>query len=143
MTTPSGGRREWVTEHMDRYLATDGEDGHLWRDGIPTLLLTTTGRKSGKVTATPLIYGQDDDNYMVVGSRGGAPSHPQWYLNLSADSGVQVQVKADKFNAQARTATPEEKPRLWEIMAKIYPPYDEYQGRTDREIPVIILERVP
>lgn len=143
MTTPNSGRREWVTEHMDRYLATGGEDGHLWRDGIPTLLLTTTGRKSGKVTTTPLIYGQDGDNYMVVGSRGGAPSHPQWYLNLSADSGVQVQVKADKFNARARTASPEEKPRLWGIMAKIYPPYDEYQGRTDREIPVIILERAP
>jgi deazaflavin-dependent oxidoreductase (nitroreductase family) len=128
---------------MDRYLATDGEDGHLWRDGIPTLLLTTTGSKSGKATTTPLIYGQDGDNYMVIGSRGGAPSHPQWYLNLSADSGVQVQVKADKFNARARTASPEEKPRLWGIMAKIYPPYDEYQGRTDREIPVIILERAP
>jgi deazaflavin-dependent oxidoreductase (nitroreductase family) len=128
---------------MDRYLATGGEDGHLWRDGIPTLLLTTTGRKSGKVTTTPLIYGQDGDNYMVVGSRGGAPSHPQWYLNLSADSGVQVLVTADKFNARARTANSEEKPRLWELMAKIYPPYDDYQGRTDREIPVIILERVP
>lgn len=141
MTTPSSGRRGWVQEHMDRYLATNGEDGHLWRDGIPTLLLTTTGRKSGKATTTPLIYGQDGDRYMVVGSRGGAPDHPQWYLNLSADSSVQVQVKADKFSAQARTATPDEKPRLWEIMAKVYPPYNEYQGRTDREIPVIILER--
>ena len=141
MTTPSSGRRGWVQEHMDRYLATNGEDGHLWRDGIPTLLLTTTGRKSGKATTTPLIYGQDGDRYMVVGSRGGAPDHPQWYLNLSADSSVQVQVKADKFSAQARTATPDEKPRLWEIMAKVCPPYNEYQGRTDREIPVIILER--
>jgi deazaflavin-dependent oxidoreductase (nitroreductase family) len=142
MTTPSGGRREWVQEHLERYLATGGEDGHLWRDGIPTLLLTTTGRKSGKATTTPLIYGQDGDRYMVVGSRGGAPDHPQWYLNLSADPSIEVQVKADKFTARARTATPDEKPRLWEIMAKIYPPYNEYQGRTDREIPVIILERV-
>ena len=142
MTTPSSGRREWVQEHLERYLATGGEDGHLWRDGIPTLLLTTTGRKSGKATTTPLIYGQDGDKYMVVGSRGGAPNHPQWYLNLSADPGVEVQVKTDKFAATARTATPDEKPRLWEIMAKIYPPYNEYQGRTEREIPVIILERV-
>jgi deazaflavin-dependent oxidoreductase (nitroreductase family) len=141
MTTPSGGRREWVQEHMDRYLATNGKDGHLWRNGIPTLLLTTTGRKSGNATTTPLIYGRDGDRYMVVGSRGGAPTHPQWYLNLSADSSVQIQVEAEKFSASARTASPDEKPRLWEIMAQVYPSYNEYQEKTDRDIPVIILER--
>jgi deazaflavin-dependent oxidoreductase (nitroreductase family) len=126
---------------MDRYLATNGKDGHLWRNGIPTLLLTTTGRKSGNATTTPLIYGRDGDRYMVVGSRGGAPTHPQWYLNLSADSSVQIQVEAEKFSASARTASPDEKPRLWEIMAQVYPSYNEYQEKTDRDIPVIILER--
>ncbi len=140
MTTANPGRRDWVDEHMDRYLASDGEDGHEWR-GYPTLLLTTTGRHSGKPTTTPLIYGEEGGLYLVVASRGGAPTHPQWYLNLTASAEVRVKVKADKFGAKARAATPEEKPALWELMAKIYPPYVEYQAKTTREIPVVIIER--
>ncbi len=140
MTTPGSGRPSWVLEHLERYLATDGEDGHLWR-GVPTLLLTTNGRKSGRSITTPLIYGVHEGRCIVVASRGGAPDHPQWYYNLSANPSVHVQVAADKFDATARTAGPDEKPELWQLMAGIYPPYDDYQAKTEREIPVVILER--
>ncbi len=140
MTTAGSGKPEWVLDHLRRYQETDGEDGHIWR-GYPTLLLTTTGRKSGAEITTPLIYGEHEGRYLIVASRGGAPEHPQWYRNLSADSSVGVQVKGDKFKAVASTANAEEKPALWRLMAEIYPPYDEYQARTEREIPVVILER--
>ncbi len=132
--------RDWVAEHIKRYVATNGEDGHLWRD-VPTLLLTTRGRRSGKLRRTALIYGQDGDRYLIVASKGGAPQHPLWYENLSAEPTVEVQVKADKFRARARTAGPDEKARLWPIVTRIWPAYDEYQTKTDRDIPVIILER--
>jgi deazaflavin-dependent oxidoreductase (nitroreductase family) len=126
-------------EHVDRYLATDGEEGHDW-NGTQTLLLTTTGRRSGRQRQLPLIYGRHGDDYLVVASRGGAPKHPGWYLNLDASPEVEIQVKGDKMRAHARTATPEEKPELWSIMTKEWPAYDEYQERTDREIPVVVLE---
>ena len=130
----------WVAEHTRRYVETNGEDGHLWR-GVPTLLLTTRGRRSGKLRRTALIYGHDGDRYLVVASKGGAARHPDWYLNLVADPSVRVQVGPDKFAARATTARPEEKARLWRVMTKIWPAYDEYQTRTRREIPVVILER--
>jgi deazaflavin-dependent oxidoreductase (nitroreductase family) len=130
----------WITEHMNRYLETNGEDGHDWR-GVTTLLLTTTGRKTGEPLQLPLIYGMDGDRYLVVASKGGAPKHPAWYLNLVADPDVEVQVKADKFKAKARTATPVEKPPLWAKMAALFPNYTEYQSRAGREIPVVILTR--
>jgi len=135
--SPSG----WVKSHIQEYVETDGEKGHQWR-GVTTLLLTTRGRKSGKLHRTALIYGQDGDKYMVVASAGGAPKHPNWYLNLVDNPEVEVQVGADKFKARARTAAPEEKPRLWQIMAKLFPNYTEYQTKTIRQIPVVILERV-
>jgi deazaflavin-dependent oxidoreductase (nitroreductase family) len=127
-------------EHVDRYRATDGEEGHDWQ-GTHTLILTTKGRHSGEQRSTPLIYGQHGDDYLVVASKGGAPKHPGWYLNLSENPEVEVQVKGDRFPARARTATPEEKPELWKIMTEQWPAYDEYQQRSDREIPVVVLER--
>jgi deazaflavin-dependent oxidoreductase (nitroreductase family) len=127
-------------EHVDRYRATDGQEGHDWQ-GTHTLILTTKGRHSGEQRSTPLIYGQHGDDYLVVGSQGGAPKHPGWYLNLSDNPEVEVQVKGDRFTARARTATPEEKPELWKIMTEQWPAYDEYQQKTDREIPVVVLER--
>jgi len=127
-------------EHVDRYRATDGEEGHDWQ-GTHTLILTTKGRHSGERRSTPLIYGQHGDDYLVVASKGGAPKHPGWYLNLSENPEVEVQVKGDRFSARARTATPEEKPELWKIMTEQWPAYDEYQQRSDREIPVVVLER--
>lgn len=130
----------WQQEHARRYIETNGADGHTW-NGVPTLLLTTTGRRSGQSHTTPLIYGKDGDRYLVVGSRGGAPRHAQWYLNLVANPQVQLQVMADRFPARARPAAPEEKPALWKIMTAIWPAYDEYQGKTKRDIPVVIFER--
>jgi deazaflavin-dependent oxidoreductase (nitroreductase family) len=131
----------WQAEHARRYIETNGEDGHIW-NGVPTLLLTTTGQRSGQSYTTPLIYGQEGDRYVIVASRGGAPQHPQWYRNLVAQPDVGVQVLADRFRARARTASPEEKPDLWKLMTGIWPAYDEYQARTTREIPVVILERM-
>ncbi|MFW6174949.1 MAG: nitroreductase family deazaflavin-dependent oxidoreductase [Chloroflexota bacterium] len=130
---------DWVAKHTREYVEPDGEKGHEW-NGVRTLVLTTTGRKSGDKRRNALIYGEDGDNYVVVASKGGAPNHPHWYLNLVADPHVHVQVGSEKFNAIARTATPEEKPRLWRMMAEIWPKYDEYQAKTDRDIPVVILE---
>jgi deazaflavin-dependent oxidoreductase (nitroreductase family) len=131
---------DWRQAHMQKYLETDGREGHIW-NGVPTLLLTTTGRRSGEEHTTPLIYGRDGDRYLVVASRGGAPRHPQWYLNLVEHPEVRVQVEADRFRARARAATPEEKPALWQRMVEIFPNYAEYQTRTSREIPVVIIER--
>ena len=127
-------------EHVDRYVATDGEDGHEW-EGTQTLLLTTTGRRSGEPRVQPLIYGTSGDDYLVVASKGGAPQHPAWYLNLEANPDVEVQVKGEKFKAHARTAGPDEKAKLWPIMTKEWPSYDDYQQKTDRDIPVVVLER--
>ena len=132
----------WVARHIRRYLDSDGADGHEWRPGVYTLLLTTRGRRSGRLRRTALIYGRDGDRYLVVASKGGARTHPLWYLNLTADPEVQVQVGAEKFTARACTAGAEEQPRLWRLMAEIWPDYDHYQRRTSREIPVVILERV-
>ncbi len=130
----------WQRDHVRRYVASDGADGHVW-NGVPTLLLTTRGRRSGQARRTPLIYGQDGDRYVVVASKGGSPQHPLWYRNLLAEPTVAVQVGADRFTARARTATPAEKQRLWPVMTGIWPAYDEYQTKTDREIPLVVLER--
>ena len=138
---PAEPKTDWVREHVARYVATDGESGHDWR-GTTTLLLTTVGRRSGKPHRTALIYGQDGDRYVVVASKGGHPRHPWWYENLVAHPEVRVQVWGDVFQARARTAGFEERPRLWELMTERWPAYDDYQARTDREIPVVVLERL-
>lgn len=138
----------WVRDHLARYIASDGADGYLWDASlaggegmIPTLLLTTKGRKTGAPLTMPLIFCETDGGYAVIASKGGAPAHPAWYLNLQADPHVHVQVKADKFQATARTANPQERAALWQKMVAIYPLYDKYQASTEREIPVVILER--
>ena len=131
----------WVAAHIRRYVESDGRRGHRW-SGVHTLLLTTRGRKSGKLRRTALIYGRDGDRYLVVGSVGGAERHPSWYVNLVETPEVEVQVGADKFTARASTATPGEKPTLWRLMASMWPDYDRYQARTKRDIPVVILERL-
>lgn len=125
-------------EHIRRYRETDGEEGYLW-NGVPTLLLTTTGRRTGEPRTSALIFGRDGDDYLVVASMGGMPQHPAWYLNLTANPQVEIQVRADRMSAQARTAASDEKPRLWQIMRDLWPNYDEYQSRTNREIPVVVL----
>src|SRR3954451_19633119 len=99
-------------EHVERYRATDGEEGHDWQEGTSILLLTTTGRKSGEQRTMPLIYGRSGDSYLVVASKGGSDAPPAWYLNLEADPEVEIQVKGDKMKARARDAAPDEKPEL-------------------------------
>ncbi len=127
-------------EHVERYQATGGAEGHEWQ-GTVTLLLTTKGRKSGEQRTTPLIYQEHDGNYLVVASKGGADEPPAWYLNLQADPTATVQVKEDVFEARSRDASPDEKPDMWAKMTAAWPAYDEYQEKTDRPIPVVVLER--
>lgn len=126
-------------EHIRRYEETDGAVGHEW-NGATCLVLTTQGRRTGQPRKFALIYARDGDDLLVVASKGGAPTHPGWYLNLTANPDVQVQVLGDRFGARARTASAEEKPRLWKIVTERWPNYDVYTTRTDREIPVVILE---
>lgn len=128
-------------EHVDRYRATDGEEGHEWQ-GTTAALLTTTGHKSGEQRTTPLIYGKHGEDHLLVASKGGADEPPAWYRNLKANPEAELQVKGDRFKVHARDATPEEKPELWKQMTSQWPAYDDYQKKTDREIPVVVLERV-
>ncbi|WP_367048025.1 nitroreductase family deazaflavin-dependent oxidoreductase [Streptomyces sp. Je 1-332] len=128
-------------EHVERYVATDGEEGHDWQN-TTVLILTTIGRKSGEQRSTPLIYQPYGDDVLVVASNGGADQPPLWYRNIEANPEVQVQVKSDRYTARARTAGPDEKPDMWRTMAATWPAYDDYQRKTDREIPVVVLERV-
>lgn len=131
----------WVAKHIKEYVESGGEKGHRWR-GVPTLLLTTRGRKTGLLRRTALIYGRDGDSYVVVASIGGAPQHPKWYLNLLADPEVRLQVGSEVMAGRARTAEGEEKTRLWREMARIWPQYDKYQAKTDRQIPVVVIDPV-
>jgi deazaflavin-dependent oxidoreductase (nitroreductase family) len=148
-TNKSTDLPSWIKNHIDRYVATDGVDGYLWdatlgggKGMVPTLLLTTVGRKSGRTLTLPLIFGRSGPNYVVVASKGGAPAHPAWYLNLQATPKVQVQVKAEKFTALAHTADAAERAVLWPKMVEIYGPYAQYQTKTDRQIPIVVLTPV-
>jgi deazaflavin-dependent oxidoreductase (nitroreductase family) len=137
---------DWITDHVRRYRESNGADGHMWNPPtggkpVPTLLLTTKGRKSNQRLTLPLIYGKTPDGYAIVASKGGAPAHPAWYLNLSADPNVDVQVGPEKFAARARTITGPERAALWKQMAGVWPAYDDYQRNTKREIPMVVLER--
>ena len=136
----------WIAKHRELYLK-DGEAGHLWDSSavggpgpLPTLLLTTQGRKSGNESIMPLLYGKVDGGYAIIASKGGAPKHPGWFHNLKAQGEVKVQVAKDVFQAQARVADGAERQAIWDQMAKMYPPYVDYQDRTERQIPVIVLE---
>ncbi len=128
----------WQRDHIARYVASGGTQGHLWR-GVPTLLLVTLGRRTGKARRTPLIYGRDGDRYLVVASNGGSTDPPEWYRNLVADPRVRIQVGADVFDGTAQAADPVEKARLWPVMTALWPAYDDYQARTTREIPVVVI----
>lgn len=128
-------------EHVDRYRETDGEEGYAWQRGTTILLLTTRGRRSGAERTTPLIFRPHGDDYLVVASRGGTDAPPGWYLNLQAEPDVQVQIRGEVFRARARDATPDEQPQMWREMAEVWPDYDDYQRRTERRIPVVVLER--
>ena len=142
---------DWMVQHANRYIASGGSDGHMYKVTppgrsemtVPSLLLTTTGRKSGEQYIFPLFYGDTGaGSYIVVASKGGAPQHPQWYKNLVANPEVEVQVGTRKVKARARTATGEERARLWREALKFWPPYADYQQKTEREIPVVVLDPV-
>ena len=125
-------------EHVRVYQETGGEVGYLW-NGVPTLLLTVTGRRSGRRLTSALIFARDGENFLVVASKGGAPKHPLWYVNLQQEPRADIQVKDRKMSVLSRTATKEEKTRLWKILTDTWPNYDVYQSRTDRDIPVVVL----
>ena len=129
--------------HVRRYRETGGKVGHIWKEGSTIRLLTTTGRKTGEKRTTPLIYAKDGDRYVIIASKGGAPDHPGWYENLVKTPEVELQVEDSVFRARARTATGEERARLWRKAGEVWKHYDEYATRTKREIPVVVLERIP
>ena len=136
----------WIAEHIQLY-RTDPESAHMWDSAplggpglLPTLLLTTRGRKSGEPRALPLIYGAEGDGYVVIASKGGAPTHPLWFRNLEATPECELQVGAKQVSASARVAEGEERERLWKKMVEIYPPYTDYQKATERTIPVVVLD---
>lgn len=142
---------QWMKDHVDRYLSSGGTDGHnytITRPGapaltVPSLLLTTTGRKSGEKYLFPLFYGEAGSSYFVIASKGGAPEHPGWYRNILADPNVDIQVGTAKMRAHARTATGEERARLWEQAVGFFPPYADYQVKSaGREIPVVVLDPI-
>ena len=128
--------------HVEAYRRTDGAEGYDWQGGTKIILLTTIGHRSGEERTVPLIFGKHGDDYLIVASKGGADDPPSWYVNLQANPEVTVQDRADVFKAVARTANDDEKRTLWPIMTKEWPAYDEYQTKTDRPIPVVILERI-
>ena len=127
-------------EHVRVYRETNGERGYHWR-GTTILLLTTQGRTSGEPRTTPLIHRTDGDRWVVVASKGGAPEHPGWYANLLANPEATIEVKAEEIPVRATTATGEERSRLWSLMAEVWPAYDDYQKKTDREIPIVVFIR--
>jgi deazaflavin-dependent oxidoreductase (nitroreductase family) len=127
-------------EHVRVYRETAGERGYHWR-GTTILLLSTRGRRSGETRTTPLIHRTDGDRWVIVASKGGAPANPSWFENLQADPDVEIEVGAEKVPVRASVAGGEERARLWSLMAEVWPAYDDYQARTEREIPVVILTR--
>jgi deazaflavin-dependent oxidoreductase (nitroreductase family) len=142
---------KWMVDHVDKYLSSGGKEGHMYTISlpnlppreVPSLLLITTGRKSGQKFLFPLFYGKTGDSYYIVASKGGAPEHPGWYRNLLANPEVEIQVGTSKMRARARTAQGEERARLWKDAAVFWPPYDDYQKKAgDREIPVVVLDPV-
>jgi len=137
---------DWIAEHVQLY-REDPDKGHLWDSTfaggpglLPTLLLSTTGRKSGRISVLPLIYKKVNDGYVIIASKGGAPAHPAWYLNLVADPNCEIQVAHDHYRVRARTADDEERQSLWQQLVEVYPPYTDYQQATNREIPVVVLD---
>lgn len=130
----------WVARHIGSYVDTDGKSGHHFH-GVDALLLTTRGRRSGKLRRTALYYGTRGDDFVLVASNGGSVGHPLWYRNLVADPRVTVQVKDDVFDATARTATAGERAELWGMMAGIFFTLEQYRKKAEREIPVVVLTR--
>jgi len=141
MTDPEYRPSPWrmIADHVERYLATDGADGFEW-EGAQCVILTTIGRKTGSLRRSPVIRVRDGDRYLVVGSMGGAPRHPSWYLNLVANPQITIQDRAEVHHLTARTATAEEKAELWPLAVAQWPDYENYQAKTERDLPLVICE---
>jgi deazaflavin-dependent oxidoreductase (nitroreductase family) len=135
--------QQWVRDQVERYEATDGREANTLRDtGLPVVIFTTRGNKSGKIRKTPLMRVEHDGEYVMVASQGGAPKHPVWYFNLKADpTALMVQDGADRFDATARELSGEERAVWWERAVAAYPSYADYQRKTEREIPVFLVSR--
>jgi len=127
-------------EHVRVYRETDGERGYHWR-GTTILLLTTEGRRSGESRTTPLIHRTDGDRWVVVASKGGSPTNPSWFENLQANPEATIEVKDATVAVRSSVAEGEERARLWSLMAEAWPAYNDYQTRTERQIPVVVLSR--
>ena len=148
MTEENTKLPDWITAHVKLY-REDPEKGHMWDSTsvggpglLPTLLLHTTGRKSGRMSVLPLIYKKVGDGFVIIASKGGAPTHPAWYLNLVANPDCEIQVAHDHYKVTARTAVGDERESLWQQLAEIYPPYNDYQAATERKIPVVVLDQI-
>ena len=134
--------REWVRDQVELYESSGGTEGLTLRDtGMPCIIVTNRGNKTGAIRKTPLMRAVDGNNYILVASQGGAPKHPVWYYNLKADPNVEIRDETEVFSVRVREV-PEgnERQRLWDIAVAAYPPYQEYQDKTDRLIPVFITE---
>jgi len=139
---------QWMKDHVDRYLKSGGKDGHMYTTNfpnqpqrtVPSLLLVTKGRKTGKKHLFPLFYGEAGKGYFIVASKGGAPDHPGWYKNILANPEVELQVGTKTLKAKARTVSGAERAKLWDNAIVWWPPYVDYQKKTDREIPVVVLD---
>ena len=134
--------REWVRDQVELYEGSGGKEGLTLRDtGMPCIIVTNRGNKTGAIRKTPLMRAVDGNNYILVASQGGAPKHPVWYYNLKADPNVEIRDETEVISLRAREV-PEgsERQRLWDIAVAAYPPYQEYQDKTDRLIPVFITE---
>jgi deazaflavin-dependent oxidoreductase (nitroreductase family) len=147
-TTPPG-MYDWQEQHLHRYLQSGGTEGHFYDFGPindagyqPICLIKHVGRKTGRTLILPLIYGMIEGEIVIVASKGGAPTHPGWYLNIAAASSIEVQVATQAFRATWREPADGERQRIWDQMVAIYPPYAEYQESTDRLIPLVLLKPV-
>jgi deazaflavin-dependent oxidoreductase (nitroreductase family) len=141
---------QWMVDHANRYISSGGKDGHMYtvtppgypEMTVPSLLLTTVGRKSGEKFIFPLFYGEEGNSIIIVASKGGAPEHPGWYKNLVANPEVEVRVGTRNLKAKARTITGAEREPLWQKALKFWPPYADYAKKTEREIPVVLLDPI-
>jgi len=136
--------RKWVADQVELYEESGGTAGLTLRDtGLPVIIVTNRGKKTGAIRKTPLMRVVHGNNYILVASQGGAPQHPQWYHNLKADPNIEIRDKDEVYPMRVREIVdPVERERLWNIAVQAYPPYEEYQNKTDRLIPVFLAEPV-
>ena len=144
---PAGGMPEWILEHVKLYLSDPGA-AHLWDSTVaggpgplPTLLLIARGAKTGKLRPLPLLYQEMNGSYVIIGSKGGFPTHPAWYLNLRANPDCEIRVGKKRMRVRARTTSGEERAQGWTKMVALYPTYEDYQKRAGaRQLPVVALD---